>query len=549
MRPVRFKLVICMFLIVATASVYGKVLSNDFVYYDDNVYVTENYHVQAGLSAEGLVWAFTSFHASNWHPLTWLSHMVDCELYGVKPKGHHLTNLLFHIVNSLLLFLLLSRVTGTLWRSAFVAALFALHPLHVESVAWIAERKDVMSTLFLMLTMLAYVRYVERPGLVRYVLVLLSFALGLMAKPMLVTLPFVLLLMDYWPLRRFRFQESGDDSKPKRDESPNTGFQGFPIHRLALEKVPLLVVSAASSVVTFLAQQSGGSVVALVSFPLKARVANALVSYAGYIGKMILPHKLAVLYPHPEAVPTWKTIGACVLLLCLSGLAIRAGRRRPYLPVGWLWFLGTLVPVIGLVQVGSQAMADRYTYVPLIGLFIIVAWGVPDLLKGWSCRRIVLTVSTGMLLLGFMLYTPTQVSNWKNSTALFKHALHVNPNNYVAHNNLGNALAEQGKLDRAISHYSKALRIKPDYAKAHNNLGSALAKQGKLEEAIYYLAQALRVRPDYLEAHYNLGSALARQGKLHEAIGHFSEALRIRPDYADARRNLNIVLQKMGNNP
>ena len=546
MQSRRLELMVCLFLIAATIAAYWQVRNHDFVNYDDNRYVTENRRVQAGLSAEGLVWAFTGFHASNWHPLTWLSHMVDCELYGIKPKGHHLTNLLFHIANSLLLFLLLRRVTGALWRSAFAAALFALHPLHVESVAWVAERKDILSALFWILTTWAYVRYVESPGLGRYSSVLLLFALGLMAKPMLVTLPFVLLLMDYWPFRRFQFQESGDDRKSKRNESSNNRYQRFPVHHLVREKVPLLVVSAASSVVTYLAQQSGGAVASLVSFPLEVRVANALVSYVNYIGKMILPYNLALLYPHPQTVPIWKAAGACVFLLSISALAIRAGSRRPYLLVGWLWYLGTLVPVIGLVQVGSQAMADRYTYVPLIGLFIMVAWGMADLVTGLRYRKLVFAASAGGVLAALMIGTYWQVHHWHNSITLFQHSLEVTTGNWLAHNNLGNALAEQENLEKAIGHYSKALRIYPDCAMAHNNLGNALREKGEVNEAISHYTKALRIDSKYAEAHNNLGSALADQGRFEEAIRHCSEALQIKPDNAKIHCALAVGLAGQG---
>ena len=519
------KLFIILFLIGATLAVFWPLKNHEFINLDDDEYVTENPHVQAGLTLKGLSWAFTTTQASNWHPLTWLSHMLDCQLYGLKPAGHHLTSLLFHIANTLLLFLVLRRMTGAIWGSSFVAALFALHPLHVESVAWVAERKDVLSTFFWMLTMWTYIRYAERPRLNRYLLVLLSFALGLMSKPMLVTLPLVLLLLDYWPLRRFK------------------SIHPF---RLVLEKAPFFALSAVSSFLTFFAQRSGGTVGSLEAFPLETRMANALVSYVSYIGKMIWPHHLAVLYPYPDILPIWQVAEAGLLLVGLSALVILAARRRPYLVVGWLWYFGTLVPVIGLVQVGLQAMADRYTYVPLIGLFIMMAMGVPDNLAGWRHRRIVLAISAGLLLSIFMIVTRLQVYHWENAITLFEHTLAVTSNNSVIHNNLGVVLAQQGKTQEAIAHYTEALRIKPDYTDAHNNLGVALARQGKTQEAIAHYTEALRIKPNYAEVHYNLGNALARQGKIQEAITHYTEALKIKPDYVGAHYNLGNALVRQG---
>jgi len=509
MRSHRFELVVCLFLIVGTLTVFWQVQHHDFIDLDDHLYVTENNHVQAGLTKKGVIWAFTTFHAANWHPLTWLSHMLDCQLFGMRPGMHHLTNLLFHILNSLLLLLVLRKMTGAWWRSAFVAALFALHPLHVESVAWVAERKDVLSTFFWLLTMWVYAHYAERPTFDRYLLVLLSFALGLMAKPMLVTLPFVLLLVDYWPLGRLQLGQSCNDG--------NLRIKKSSAFRVVWEKIPFFVLAAMSGVLTLLAQQKAGALRTLDIIPLKIRTANALVSYISYIGKMIWPHNLAVFYPHPGIVPMWQAVGAGLSLICLCVLSVmfvRAGRRFPHLAVGWLWYLGTLVPVIGLVQVGSQAMADRYTYVPLIGLFIMISWGFYDLVRGWKNRRMVLAISTGVVLLALMACTWSQVRLWKNSTLLFKHALNVTDNNYKARNLLGIASERQGRLKEALRHYSEALRIKPEYADAHNNQGVALARQGRLKEAISHFSEALRIKPDYVDAHNNLGVALEQQGRL-----------------------------------
>ncbi len=523
-------LLISLSLIVVTLAAFEQLRNHTFLNFDDDVYITKNRNVQSGLTLEGVIWAFTTTHASNWHPLTWLSHMLDCQLYGLNPSGHHLTNLVFHIASTLLLFLVLERMTGALWRSSFVAALFALHPLHVESVAWVAERKDVLSTFFWMLTMWTYVHYVERPGFNRYLLVLLFFILGLLSKPMLVTLPFVLLLLDYWPLGRFQFGQSSGDSNPPINKLKNpSDLRGVAFH-LVLEKVPFFALTAISIFLTIFAQQRGGALSSLELFPLGIRIANALVSYINYIGKMVWPYHMAILHPYPDILPMWHIAGAGLLLTCISVLVIYTAHKRPYLAVGWFWYLGTLVPVIGLVQVGLQAMADRYTYVPLIGLFIMIAKGAPDILKDWHYRRIVLGVSVGLILSIFMIVTRLQVQYWHDSITLFKHTLSVTANNFQIHNNLGVALADQGKNHEAIAHFKEALRIKPDFVEAHSNLGIALARQGKIEEAMVHYAEALRIKPDYAEAHYNLGVTLAGQGKIQEAIAHFAEALRIKPD-------------------
>ena len=543
----RLKLMVSLFLIVAAVGAYWEVQNHDFVNYDDNLYVTENHHVQAGLTWEGIIWAFTTTHASNWHPLTWLSHMLDCEIWGLYAGGHHLSNLLFHILNTLLLFVVLERMTGALWRSACVAALLALHPLNVESVAWVAERKNVLSTFFWIITMWAYVRYIERPGFSRYLSVLLFFALGLMSKPMLVTLPFVLLLIDYWPLGRFQMEQSSNTDIPQSHKFKPAGYQRALVLRLIREKTPFFALAAVSSVVTFLAQQRGGSMASLDSLPIDIRIANALISYVNYIGKMIWPQRLAVFYSHQGMLPMWQAAGAGLLLVCVSVLVIRAARRCPYLTGGWLWYVGTLVPVIGLVQVGAQSMADRYAYVPLIGLFIIVVWGVAELAARWSCRRLVLATFTGVVLSTLVVCTLMQVSHWRNCITLFKHTLDVTGDNYVAHTSMGIALAERGRLKKAIVHYSEALKLAPDLALSHYNLALALAELGRLEEAVTYFCHAVRIEPEYAEAHNNLGTVLHRLGRLEEAIAHYSEALRIEPDHINARRNLSLAMGYIAN--
>jgi len=547
----RLELLVCLLLIATTLAVYWQVRNHEFANLDDNLYVTENPYVQAGLTNEGLIWAFTNTsHANLWLPLTWLSLMLDSELYGLSAGGYKITNVLFHLANTLLLFLVLKKMTGKLWRSAFVAAMFALHPLHVESVAWVTERKDVLSTLFWMLTMWAYLRYVERRGIKRYLVIIITYTLGLMAKPMLVTLPFVLLLLDYWPLKRFH--QVGRDVGGETPNRPLTNIvkSSPPTISLVLEKIPLIALAVVTSVATFLVQYKGEGLQSVAFLPIKFRIANSLVSYVRYISKMVWPQPLAVFYPHPgSSLPMWQAVGAGLLLVTISVMVLRATRRSPYLLMGWLWYLGTLVPVIGLVQAGPQAMADRFTYVPLIGLFVIMAWGLPDLLAGWRHQRIALSLAASAAISVVMILSWLQVQLWVNALTLSEHTLSVTSNNWLIHNNLGLVLANQGRIEEATNHYCEALQIKPDFAEAHNNLGLILGKQGRLEEAINHFSEALRIKPDYADAHNSLGVALVKQGRLEEAINHFSEALRIKPDYAKAHRNLRRVTQLIGKSP
>lgn len=525
MRSYRSEILICFVLAVMTLATFWQVSDYDFINFDDDEYVTENTHVKAGLTGSSIVWAFTKFHSNNWHPVTWLSHILDCQLFGLNPGMHHLSNVLIHTANSVLLFLLLRWMTGSLWASAFVAALFAVHPLRAESVAWVSERKDVLGAFFWMLTLLMYVSYTKKPGIARFALILLVFVLGLMAKPMLVTLPFVLLLMDYWPLRRFS----------KKTAS------------LFWEKIPLFALAAASSIVTVFAQKSGGLVRSLETYPLDVRIANALVSYIKYIGLTILPRGLAFHYPYPESVPVWQTAGAVLILTGVSVFVIRKRETFPFFLVGWLWYLGTLVPVIGLVQVATQALADRYTYIPSVGFCMMIAWGIPLLVKEGRVFRIITAALAGIAILGFMTCTWFQLRHWKNSITLFTHTLNVTENNYLAHNSLGAALEKRGSINEAIRHFREALAIKPDGVQAHYNMGVVLEKQGKIGEAIRHLSEALRFKPDFANAHYNLGIALKRQGNLKDAIGHFYQAVEIKPDFAEAHNNLGNALSHEGN--
>jgi len=533
----RIDILICFFLVLLIFCVYSQVKEHSFIDYDDDRYVTENSNVKKGLTKESIIWAFKSTFASNWHPLTWLSHMMDFRLYGMNSGAHHLINVFLHILNTLLLFLVFRRMTGEIWKSCFVAALFALHPLHVESVAWVAERKDVLSTFFWMLTMWSYTLYVERPVRGMYFLSLLFFVLGLMSKPMLVTLPFVLLLLDYWPLRRFQFRY--------QDGSRNTQKKSLTIS-LIREKTPFFILSAASCVVTFLVQKKGGAIGSLDVFNLKVRIANTIVSYSEYIGKMFWPVKLSVFYPHPGILSVWKIIAACFLLVSISFLAIKYSRKYPWLAVGWLWYLGTLVPVIGFIQIGTQAMADRYTYIPLIGLFIMIAWGFPEVLSKWRYKRITIIPIAVAVLSILAVTTWFQARYWKDGITLFEHALEVTENNYVVHNNLGFALKEEGRVTEAVENYLAALRINPDFEMAHLNIGVILAGRGDNEAAIKHYKEALRIKPDFITAYINLGNARLRQGRIADAFNHYSEALRLDPDSAQAYNGLGAVMIRTG---
>jgi len=503
----QLQLVVCLLLTAFTLAVFWQVQFNDFILYDDPSYVTSNRHVQSGLTGRGIFWALTTTDVSNWHPLMWLSLMLDFDLFRLNPAGYHWTNLLFHIANTILLFTVFRRMTEDIWRSAFVAALFAIHPLHVESVAWISERKDVLSAFFWILTMWTYIRYTEHRGTGNYLMLIAAFVLGLMAKPMLVTLPFVLLLLDVWPLRRLHFPFTCFNKTLPDD----VGRREIAWPHALWEKLPLFFLAFLSIVITYLAQMSWNAVGSLEMFPLNIRIANALISYVHYIVKMFWPANLAFFYPYVVWWPPWIVAGAALLLAGLTFLILKYMGTRPYLTVGWLWYLGTFVPVIGVVQVGSQAMADRYTYIPLIGLFMMIAWGVPELFGNWRFRKMFLSVLSGVVLTVLALSSWQQVQYWRNSVTLFEHALSVTSGNYLAHNNLGVALSLAERTEEAVCHYSAALLIKPDYTDAHNNLGVTLAVQGKVDAAIGHYTQALLISPDHEKARANLAAALVRR--------------------------------------
>lgn len=518
----RTHLLIGFLIAVLTVAVYGQMLGFQFNNADDLDYVVENAHVRAGLNPGNLLWALTTFDASNWHPLTWLSHMADVSLYGMNPMGHHLTNLLLHLANALLLFLLLLRTTGASWRSGFVALVFALHPLHVESVAWVAERKDVLSTFLLLLTLITWTRHAQSPVRGRYGLSLALFALGLTAKPMLVTAPLLMLLLDRWPLRR---------------------PMGWSLIR---EKLPFFALSAASCAVTILAQMRGGSVSSLASIPLPLRVVNALVAYAKYLALAAWPRHLAVFYPHPgSALPAGQIGLSVVALILVSAFAWVLRGRAPYVAVGWAWYLLTLVPVIGLVQVGMQAMADRYTYVPLIGIFILVAWGVPDALgRVFSVRaqRAVAASAAGLCIAALVPCARVQVGTWKDSITLFGHAVKVTSGNAMAYLNLGNAFSAAGRLEEAIGSYQAALKIDPGELSARTNLAIALSRSGRFAEAVEQLSVVVKARPDDYRMQEQMGLALRSTGRLREAAEHYRESLRINPDQPQVANNLAWML-------
>jgi protein O-mannosyl-transferase len=530
-EQIKKSLVLSIYLALAVSAllVFWQVRNFDFVSYDDDLYVYENPHVTSGLTFDNIVWAFTTGQAANWHPVTWLSLMLDCQLFGANAGRIHLVNILFHLANTLLLFTVLRKMTGSLWPGAFVAAAFALHPMHVESVAWIAERKDVLSVFFWLLAMWAYVRYVNRQKISRYLWIVVFFALGLMSKPMLVTLPFVFLLLDYWPLERIKH------------------FDRQLIYRLVLEKIPFIVLSIASSIVTFFAQQSGRVVISFDRFPLKFRIGNALVSYIKYMGKMIWPSRMAVFYPHPyENVSVLYAVLSAVLLLAVTILVLRFAKNHRYLVTGWFWYLGTLIPAIGIVQAGLQARADRYTYIPYIGLFIMLAWGLPTILSKWKFRKFALALSMIIVLPALAITSHRQTGFWKDSLTLFSHAAQVTSNNWLAYYNLSVFYGKLGQHSEAIEACKQTIRIRRDYAEAYDNLGIALGKLGRHTEAMDACKQAIRVKPDDTKAYFNLGVACDNLNRFSESIDAYKQAVQIKPDYAEAHTNLAYAYLNVG---
>jgi tetratricopeptide (TPR) repeat protein len=550
---------IALLLALITLLAYLPAVRNGFVVYDDGTYVTENRTVQNGLTWAGMQWAFTTGYGSNWHPLTWLSHMMDCGLFGLNAGAHHSGNVLLHTVNAVLLVLLLFRLTGALWPAAFVAALFAWHPLHVESVAWISERKDVLSTFFALLTLLAYVRYAQarsrvegresmanvsipaldpRRSTLDYALALACFALGLMAKPMLVTLPFVMLLLDYWPLGRMLVSKN----------APTPISQLPTLNHLLFEKWPFFLLVVISCVVTYLAQQHGEAVMTLHQYPVPLRIANALISYEQYLVKMIWPWPLAVLYPLPNHLSWIRAMAAVAVAVLgvISWLTWRTRQPCPYLLMGWLWFLGMLVPVIGLVQVGSAAMADRYTYFPLVGIFIAIAFGARDLVIRFRISKIAVAVAAALVLAACLALTENQLRYWRDSESLFAHALAVTADNPNARVDYGVALEQQGRFPEALAEYREAVRLSSDNLQAQYNIGNLLDKMGRPEQARPELLKAVQLDPESAASRDALGAVLVELGRFDEAMSQFTEALRINPNHAGAHFDLGKALLKQG---
>jgi tetratricopeptide (TPR) repeat protein len=509
---------VCICLAVLTWIVFGQTLWHDFINYDDQRYVYENTKITNGLSFGSIAWAFTHIHSTNWHPLTTISHMLDCQLYGLRSGWHHFTNILLHTLAVILLFVALTKMTGAFWRSGFVAAVFAIHPLRVESVAWIAERKDVLSGVFFMLTLLAYLHYTRLPSVKRYLVVMLVLACGLMSKPMLVTLPFVLLLLDYWPLDRIRGQ----------------------FWMRVLEKLPLVALSAISSIATLVAQK--GAVGWTDELPILERVNNAVLSYVLYIWQMVWPARLAVFYPHPEnTLPLWQIISSLLLLICITAVAIALRKQRPYFITGWLWYLGMLVPVIGLVQVGWQGRADRYTYLPQLGLYIAVTWAAADLTASWRRQRTIVSVAA-LLVLGVLSSCAfVQTSYWRDSETLFKHALAVTKNNDVAENNLGIVFLGRGKLDEAISLLQAAVALRSENSPAHENLAKALLQKGNVSDALIHYQKLLELQPDNIEVHNIVGTVLVQQHHIRDGVEEWEKVLAIQPENGNAMSNLAWV--------
>jgi protein O-mannosyl-transferase len=514
---------VCLVLAAITFAVFGQTLAHGFVNYDDDKYVYENPVVAMGLTLKGTLWALTYGEIGHWHPLTWLSHMADCQVYGLNPGGHHLSNVLLHAATVILLFLVLRQMTGALWRSAFVAAVFAIHPLRVESVVWIAERKDVLSGVFFMLTLWAYARYARQPSRGRYAAVAVWYGLGLLCKNTLVTLPFVLLLLDWWPLGR---------------------MSRAALSRLVMEKAPLFLLSIGSCVATVLVPEK---VFASDRVPFLERAGNAVVSYGIYLRQMVYPAGLAIVYPNPSnGQPLWKVALAFVLLAAISMVLLACRKRRPYLLVGWLWYLGMLVPMLGIIQISYYAHADRYTYLPGIGLVLAGTWAVGDWSMGWKQQRAVLGGLMAVVIGALMVCAWKQTAYWQNSETLWTHTLACTTGNHVAHYNFGLALDQKERVNEAITQYQEALQIRPDSAEARNNLGLALFKKGRVNEAITQYQDALQFQPGYLDAHYNLGNALRQEGRTDEAITQYQEALQINPDYAQAHDNLGNALRQAG---
>lgn len=521
-------LLISVFIFFGTMALYWPSISYDYINIDDPDYAAQNSFVKQGFTKEAFIWAFTTTKRANWHPVTWLSYMADVQFMGSSARTHHLVNLLLHALNAVLLFIVLHRMTNAVWPSLIASLLFAVHPLNIESVVWIAERKNVLSTLFWLLVMWCYSSYAANKDIKAYLSALVLFALGLMTKPMLVTLPCVLLLLDFWPLGRLSFGAKVRDHRI-------TALKNWGL--LIGEKIPFFILTAASCIVTFWAQHIEGAVKSLETVPLTLRIVNALVSYALYLQKIVWPHSLAIFYPYPSHYQGWQITGAILLLTALSYLALHTMKRHPYVLFGWLWYLGTLVPVIGIVQVGDQAMADRYAYIPAIGVFISVVWGVHALIRQKGINLVAAATVSGLAIAALASVTWHQTPYWQNSQTLLRHAIAVTKDNHLAHNNLGGEYAQKGEFDKAVPHYFEALRAKPEYWRAQYNLGLAMDRMGRLTDALDHYYKTLQLKPDYDEAHNNIGNTLAELDRWGEARDHYRKAIQINP------RNASIVYE------
>ncbi|HTD68321.1 MAG TPA: tetratricopeptide repeat protein [Candidatus Limnocylindria bacterium] len=537
------KLYLCLALIILTVATYWPVKNHEFVNYDDPDYITANPVVRQGLTAHGVAWAFQNLHAEKtyWHPLTWISHLIDVHLFGLTPAGHHLGNLLFHTLNVVLLFWILYRMTGAVWPSAVVTALFAIHPLQVDTVAWVTERKNVLSTFLMLLGLLAYVRYAARPTIARYAWIFFLFCAALMSKPAVVTFPCLLLLLDFWPLRRIHISYFAPSSGDEQRSGVATNFPLVPLRHAILEKLPLLLLSIASCAVTLLAHRGLGMLDPSGHLPLRLRLENAVVSYARYLGKILWPDDLAVLYPHPGQWPFWEVVLSGMLLLAVTALVLRRAKFQPYLLAGWFWFLGTLIPAIGIVQVGAQSMADRFAYIPIAGIFVMIVWTVAEFTAHSPARQRLALIVAGIVVGISAGGTLHQLSHWKNSITLWQHTLRVTTNNFMAHHDLGVALRESGRLDDALPHFQAALRIREN-ALSHFEMGQVLERQGRTNDAITQMERSVALAPRWATGRERLAFLLTERGDVTNALAHCSELLRLAPQRTDIRIRMAVFL-------
>jgi len=559
------KLIVYAVLTVAIIAVFWQVNNFDFVNLDDSIYVTENSHIRSGLTPDGISWAFTTRYFFLWHPLVWLSFMFDHQIHGLDPGGYHLTNLILHILSTWLLFWLFDRMTGAVWKSAFVAAFFGLHPLHVESVVWIAERKDVLSAFFWMLTLCLYVYYTEKPGIRRYLPVLFAFICACLSKAMVVTLPVVMILLDYWPLKRFELRGNATTSKnampatvkpgkkkdrskkgkqkedktlPNKNTLPESGRAKTVPLRPLWDKAPFFILSAILIVITLCSPENPD---ALKNFPLGSRIANAVVSFVVYLERTFWPRDMAIFYPFPAQIPLWQILLCSFIIVAVSATAVITIKRHPWFFTGWMWYAITILPVIGILQIWIYAMADHYHYLPSIGISFALVWGVPSFIKNETMRKAILFPAAILILAVMSFFTWRQCSYWKNSITLFSHATQVTKDNFIAHGNIAPLLYEKGKTEEAIYHYNEAIRAKPDYADAYSNRGNAYHSMGKDQLAIDDYNEAIRLKPHYADAYYNRGTVYLKHGQYQNALEDFTKAIRFKDNYADAYNNRGII--------